>query len=141
MHFEEHIDIEAPPGRVWAVITDIARWPEWTPTVDTLQVLDPGPFRLGQRARLKQPGYPAAVWTVRSIEEGRAFMWDSGSLGMLTAANHVIEATPTGSHVVLSIDVGGPTAWLLGWIAARATRQFVPQETVALKRECERAAS
>lgn len=139
MHIEERIDIAAPPARVWAVLSDVARWPEWTPTVDTLEVLDPGPFQVGQRARLKQPGYQAAVWTVRTIDGGRAFTWDSRSLGMHVFANHLIEATPSGSHVTLSIDVGGSTAWLFGWLVARASYRFLPQETAALKRESERA--
>lgn len=139
MRIEEHIDIAAAPARVWAVLSDIARWPEWTPTVDTLDVLDCGPFRIGQSARLKQPGYQAAVWTVRTLEDGRAFTWDSRSLGMHVLANHLIEATSNGSHVTLSIDVEGPTAWLLGWLVARASYRFLPQETAALKRESERA--
>ena len=32
-HFSVTVDIPAPPDRVWAVIADVERWPEWTPTV------------------------------------------------------------------------------------------------------------
>jgi uncharacterized protein YndB with AHSA1/START domain len=36
MNFTITVDIDAPPDRVWAVMSDIERWPEWTPTVTSI---------------------------------------------------------------------------------------------------------
>jgi carbon monoxide dehydrogenase subunit G len=52
--FSVTVEIPAPPDRVWAVLADIERWPEWTPTVTRIQRLDRGPLarltrRLNQR--------------------------------------------------------------------------------------------
>jgi len=49
------VDIAAPPGGVWAVIADVERWPEWTPTVTRLQRLD-----RGQRSTLAAAAPPGA---------------------------------------------------------------------------------
>ena len=36
MEVENTIHIEAPPAIVWAVTVDVERWPEWTPTVESV---------------------------------------------------------------------------------------------------------
>jgi uncharacterized protein YndB with AHSA1/START domain len=32
--FQQHVDIDAPPERVWSVLTDPALWPSWFPDLD-----------------------------------------------------------------------------------------------------------
>jgi len=39
---EHTIEIDAPPERVWAVITDVARTPEWSPACYRVEWLEPG---------------------------------------------------------------------------------------------------
>ena len=138
LHIEEHIEIAAPPATVWAVVADLPAWPTWTPTVATIEVLDAGPPHLGQRARLRQPGYRPALWTVTRVAEGTGFWWETRTLGMTVTAGHAIRPTPAGSRVTLSIDVSGPTAALLGWIVARVSRRFLPQEAAGLRAASER---
>ena len=52
--FSVVVDIPAAPGRVWAVMTDIEHWPEWTPTVTSIELLDPGPLKGVSRRRLNE---------------------------------------------------------------------------------------
>lgn len=55
----EHVDIDAPPGRVWAVVAeDVKNAPKWTTYLDTAEKLDAGPPGKGTRYRylLNLPG-------------------------------------------------------------------------------------
>jgi len=57
MHFTDSIDIQAPTEVVWAVWSDIERWPEWTASVARVERLDPGALAVGLRARIHQPKF------------------------------------------------------------------------------------
>ena len=114
------MDIPAPSDRVWAVIADVERWPEWTPTVTRIRRLDRGPFVVGSRARVQQPKLPPAIWRVTELHEGRSFTWVSRSPGVCVIAEHGVEATGTGARATLSIRF---TGWL-GPLVARLTRRL-----------------
>ena len=112
------VDISAPPDRVWAIMSDIARWPEWTPTVTRVELLDPGPPAVGNRARIRQPRLPQAIWRITAIDPGRSFTWVTRSPGVEVTARHSVEPSGTGSRAHLALHFGG----LLGPLVARITR-------------------
>jgi uncharacterized membrane protein len=80
------IDIDAPAERVWAVISNVERWPLWTPSVRSIRRLDPGPRRVGARHRIKQPRLPTTTWTVTELIEGESFAWTATGPGIWTSA-------------------------------------------------------
>ena len=101
---EVDLDILAPPARVWAVLMDVDRWPEWTPTVIRVKRLDPAPLRIGSCTRIRQPKLLPAVWQVTQLDEEEGiFIWRSRFPGIVIAAGHHVEATTTGSHVTLAL--------------------------------------
>jgi uncharacterized protein YndB with AHSA1/START domain len=55
---ESVIDIQASPERVWEILVDVERWPEWTPTVLSVQREDSGALSVGSRAYIRQPKIP-----------------------------------------------------------------------------------
>lgn len=76
--------IDAPPDRVWQVLTDFDRLPEWSPELVKMVSLKPGGLRLGQWY-LGINRRKAAVWPTRSVvallEPGRVVAWDTKSSG------------------------------------------------------------
>jgi carbon monoxide dehydrogenase subunit G len=42
MHIDQQMEIAARAERVWEVMIDVQRWPEWTPTVTSVERLDAG---------------------------------------------------------------------------------------------------
>ncbi len=73
MQQEDSITIAASPARVWAVMSDVERWSEWTASIRRVQLLTIGSLAPASRARIEQPRLPAAVWEVTAIEPGRTF--------------------------------------------------------------------
>lgn len=128
--FEATRHIEAPAESVWPVLSDVARWPEWTPTIDSVERLDSGPLRVGSRARVRQPRLPRAEWEVTELVEGRSFTWEATGPGLRTIGRHEVTPEATGCTVRLSIEQTGP----LGGVAARVWRRL-SQRYVELEAE------
>ena len=59
MHFDIEIEINASPDRVWAVLVDVERWPEWMASYTSVDLLREGPLTIGIEARVRQPGLVA----------------------------------------------------------------------------------
>ena len=76
--------IEAPPERVWALLTDFDQMAEWSPELVKMLPLKPGGLRVGQ-AYLGINRRKAVVWPTRSVvailEPGRTLAWDTRSSG------------------------------------------------------------
>jgi uncharacterized protein YndB with AHSA1/START domain len=142
VHVERTVNIDAPPERVWAVMTDVERWPEWTESMKSVERLDSGEFGVGSKAKLKIRRSPNAnVWTVTELTPNRSFSWETNSGGVKGVATHVIEPAGGGSKVTLSVDLSGPVATLFGWFIGGPTRQNVEMEAEGLKRRSEEQAA
>jgi carbon monoxide dehydrogenase subunit G len=131
------VDIRATPRRVWAVLADIEGWPDWTPTVKSIERLDSGPLAVGTRARIRQPRLPPAEWRITSVDKGRGFTWVTRSPGVSVTAHHFVEPTPEGSRVTLSIQFGGLLGPLVGWLTRRQNDRYLGLEAAGLKRRSE----
>jgi uncharacterized membrane protein len=113
------VDSNAPPERVFAVLCDVERWPEWTATMTDVKRLDGGPFTVGSRVQVKQPKLSSAVWEVTELDE-RGFRWVARSPGVMTKAGHLVEANGDGSRITLSLQFSG----FLGPLVARLYRNL-----------------
>ena len=69
------IEIDAPPERVWAVVSDLVAYPEWNPFIRRIG----GELREGARleVRIEPPGGRAMTFkpTVRAVEANRELRW------------------------------------------------------------------
>ena len=138
---QHSVTIAADPQRIWEILTDVERWPERIPTVDTVERLDPGPLAVGSRTRLQQPRLPTAVWTVTDLVDGSSFTWESVSPGVTVTATHDVEPHPDGGRLTLAVAVSGPLS-RAGWLMTRKlTRQYVETEAASITRAAETPAT
>lgn len=140
MHYSIDVDIAAPPSLVWRVLSDGVRWPEWTPTVTSVELLDLPPLRLGLRARIRQPKLPPTVWTVTELVEGQRFVWTSKSPGATVIADHSVTAVGSGSRVTLSVRFEGWWGKLIGRLTRNLNNRYLALEAAGLKKRCEEQA-
>jgi len=125
------VEIAVPPAAVWAVLSAVEDWPEWTPSVTSIVRVDPGPLHVGQRLRIRQPRFPATVWRLTELVEERLCVWRAAA-GV--AARHSLG--PSGGGTRMTLRMIQPA--VIGLLTGRLTRRYLALETSGLKRRCER---
>ena len=132
------VGIQAPPALVWEIMRDVKRWPEWTPTVTSVRLLDPGPLTVGARAIIRQPKLPPAKWRVTELDEhGRSFTWVSRAPGVCVIARHSVEASGEGSRATLSLRYSGVLTGLLAYLTHELNDRYLALEAAGLKQRSE----
>jgi len=148
MHHETSIEIAASPELIWSTLSDVERWPEWTPSVSEVERLDSGDFGAGSRARVKQPEMPRLVWEVTEYVPGEVFSWASKAPGVTTTGGHRLAADPSARAgggdvpgdrvtVTLTLDQEGFLAPVVWRLTGSRSRRYVRMEADGLKRRCE----
>jgi uncharacterized membrane protein len=140
MRFDKTTTIAAPPDHVWAIYSDVERWPEWTASMTSVERLDRGPLRIGSRTRIKQPRLPVAVWEVTELVDGERWVWVTTAPGVRTIGIHEIVPADAGSAVRSGIDQGGPLGNLVGRLTRALTERYLTMEGAGLKARAERSA-
>lgn len=125
--------IPGPQDAAWRAISDVERWPEWLPTVTSVERLDPGPLGVGSRVRVRQPKLRPALLTVTSWEPGRAFSWGTRQPGLRFTADHELRPDGDGCVVTLRVRFEGPASPLVRWLYGRLVRDYVRREAEALE--------
>ncbi|WP_045877569.1 SRPBCC family protein [Pseudofrankia sp. DC12] len=151
MYYETSVRVAASADQVWAVLRDVERWPEWTPTVSRVDRVESAPeyvpgadgpageLTKGDVVSIKQPRMPTLSWTVLDWSPAGFFSWSASSGGVTTVAEHRIDRTDDlGVTVTLSVRQSGPLAPVVGLLTGRQTRRYVDTEAEGLKRRCER---
>ena len=134
---EHQLEIEAPAPLVFEINADVERWPELTPTVRSVTLLD-GPLALGARARIEQPGQRPTIWTVTAFEPGRTFSWEARTLGARMVATHLVEPTATGARNTLRLDLHGLGGRVLALVLGRTLRRVLATENAGFRAEAAR---
>ena len=77
------IDIDAPPSRVWAVLTDLAAHPEWNPLFPQAS----GQVAVGERLTLASRPTAGRTMTIRpkllAVQPGAELRWVSSVPGII----------------------------------------------------------
>jgi uncharacterized membrane protein len=139
---ETEIKIDAPAEEVWAVISDVERWYEWTPSIKSILLLDPKPLHVGSRGLVEQPRLPRTIWQVTELVRNQGFNWEASSIGAHTVGEHWITPDSRGGvNVVLRIRQTGWLAWIFQHWLGKITREYIAMEARGLKLRCEQAIS
>ncbi len=134
------VEIEAPPERVWEVLVDVERWPEWAETVVSVRRLDDGPLQIGSRAKIDQPKIPETEYVVTELEPRQWFTWVATGPGVTTTARHEVEALPGGggTRVRLAVEQAGLLGVVMGRFYRGMTDRYLANEAAGLKARCEK---
>lgn len=141
MRYTRTDSIAARPADVWAVLTDLEHWPDWTASMREITRLDSGPLRVGSTARVKQPAGRPLVFTITELVDERSFTWTASAAGIRFTGYHELMPTDSGVRAVLTFALTGPMAWLGRLAAAGRIRRYVDMEADGLKRESENRAT
>jgi len=134
------ITIDAPIEVVWAVFTDVERWPTWASSFTSVELID-GPMRLGAKARIRQPRLPTVIWEVTRWEPGRSWTWTARSPGARTEASHVLTRVGDGTLAEQAITPSGPIGRLAALMLRSLTRRYLAIEAAGLKQRAEQVAA
>ncbi len=140
MTLETRTTTNAAAERVWAVLADLDAWPDWLPTVDSLEREDPDrPHEVGAAYLVKQPRLPKARWVITDWRAGKGFVWESKTPGARTTGTHRLRSTSDGgTEILLGVEWTGPLAGVARLMFGRLTQRYIETEAAAL---AERAAT
>ena len=128
----------ATPDRLWSLASDVERWGDRLPTVDSVRPLGSGQTAVGSKFEVRQPGLPKAVWEVTDWQQqGRSFTWVSTSPGIRSTAVHTVHEDEGGSRLELSLEWSGPLARVLELLIGRKAQGMVETEAETFRRLAE----
>ena len=126
--FECEAALQAGPAAVWAVWTDVARWPEWDVSKEIAR-LD-GPFEPGVSGWAKQRGNLGGPFTITVVEPGRRWVSECPMLLGKVVFDHVLEPVATGGvRVVKRVEAEGGIAPLVRLFAPKMRRDIAESLT------------
>jgi uncharacterized membrane protein len=137
VEFKVRVEIAQQPAVIWSVLMDLEHWPEWTPSITSIERLDTGKFGLGSEVRIQQPKLKTLNWRVSEFVEGRVFAWEAQTPGLFIRAGHEVQLNDRGSIVILTVHQSGWLAPLVNIFLGRLTRKYMQMEAQGLKRRVE----
>lgn len=132
------IRIRASAATVWAVLTDIDRWPTWH--MDIQRASAPGVIQVGTEFSWKTGGASIRS-TLHTVVRDRAFGWTGRTFGMRAIHNWSLTSDGSTTEVVVAESLEGFFAKLLRRSFQHSLEAGMQRWLEALKNACERGRS
>jgi ribosome-associated toxin RatA of RatAB toxin-antitoxin module len=133
MRYETSTTTAAEPSRLWAVVSDVEKWPEWIEVYEEVRRARHGDLALGDSAHVKQKGLAAGDWTVTELEEGQVFAWQSRQPGVRITGRHVVSPEASGgSRLTLQLEMTGWASAVVNALMGKRSRAYVDLECARL---------
>ena len=140
--YQTSIQIHAPLDVTWSVLSQVAEWPQWLPTVSKVEPLDGLDLAKGHRFTLHQPKVQPTTWTVSEVEPQHRFTWKAKSPGLRLIADHVLQKQSSEQlELTLMFSFRGLLGWWVGPKYKAITMILLAKEAKSLKRRAETLAS
>jgi carbon monoxide dehydrogenase subunit G len=141
MRCEIAVDIDSCPDHVWAVLTDVTRWPHWTTAVRDVALSGGGTLVLGSVVRLRAPRLPERTWRVGEFQARRhRFTLHGEGLGGRASVRFAltpVAATTGRSRLVVTHDRTGWIGAPMARLTARTVEGHLQTLAGDLKEHCE----
>ena len=136
--YSTSITINTSQEAVWKILSDVAHWHEWTPTVTKVEILDQPELKLGNRFKVYQPKLQPAVWTVTVLTPPSNFIWESKMPGMNMIAEHTVHAISSNqADLTLKFAFQGFLGEILGKLYRKTVESYIATEAQSLKKRVE----
>jgi len=137
--FATSIYIRAPADKVWQILVDLPRWPQWNTTVERTV----GSIERGSKVTVSVKQSPGRAFPLRvtELDAPRRMVWAGGMPFGLFKGTRVYElSVPAASAAVFTMreDYTGPLAGLIGNSIPDLQPAF-DEFAQCLKREAERS--
>ncbi len=142
MRTDVAVEIDACPEHVWAVLTDVSRWPQWTSAVREVRLLDGATLGPGGVVRVRAAGLPDRTWRVSEFVRHRSFTWAADGLGARSRVAFTLrrvegEGSGRRTRLVIEHERAGPVAAAVLAVTRRATARHLHSLAEGLRLRCE----
>jgi len=114
---EDHIEVSASSGVLWACFADLNKWPHWFPALVEAEWVAGNPWTMGAQFRQTvQVGFPfskvTGVATIVEISTGSYVAWEGKVMGMEAIHGFRFDDTAGGVEVLSRHEFYGSPALL-----------------------------
>jgi uncharacterized membrane protein len=129
--------VDASPEEIWALFTDVERWPAMNQSIRELHRLDSGPLHVGSEVIIKQMRLPRVRWRVTELAPGRSFSWESATRGVIAVGGHMVHAAGPGSTITITLETHGPMARLTHALTGNMSQRYLSMEIEGFRQAAE----
>jgi len=136
MRFESSIDINAPAGKVWALIDKLEEWPQWMPSIKKIERLSKESLAAGSQLSVTAKVSGLTVKLLMTIIEfvpERTVVMKGKALGTNLTRFYTLE--PVNGKT--KVTIGGGVSGALAWLACRGGQKVSAEIAQAVKKKAE----